>query len=483
MRYSNVNRKTMIPLSALVVVVLFLTVPVSSAWTAHGNTWIYSSGNSQLSFIGSKTNIMVENQGFAQNWEVMILNSTTPTTELMGYVGTYTEVIAKQYSVIRTFENNELRLSEVYSFTGNGMEQSVLIQNLQHYNQSFLVLYQLSTGGFSNVYVNGFQSKLINLGSGANGALLGQLSSKDWSLSSWSSLVSWKSSMSAFNSGFLFSMDGLSHMTLAFETTALVYNETYTIDPTITTFPVGNDVSSNSAKIYSYNAFGDVVLAGVISLSVNGPNVAEPTENDWNMQVGTTFESNSGPASGDSFSVNTISQTVSWTGNSAGTTNENVKYYLENDYFQNYQSSQALSMYTVGQFLYQLAKIILSVYGIPSINPFDFLQHSTPNYAYYNSFTKSYSAGLSWIPKLGYTTYYALGTYYPWYFPVFFQPSYMFGMDISNNFESPHFNGNTASNPVVNYFEYKVSIKVTNGLPNNIASGSDYVDFNIGQYA
>ena len=87
MRYSYVNGKTMISLSPLVVVILFLTVPVSSAETAHGNTRIYGSGNSQLSFIGSKTSIMVENLGFTQNWEVMILNGTTPTTELMGYVG------------------------------------------------------------------------------------------------------------------------------------------------------------------------------------------------------------------------------------------------------------------------------------------------------------------------------------------------------------------------------------------------------------
>lgn len=223
-------------------------------------------------------------------------------------------------------------------------------------------------------------------------------------------------------------------------------------------FPVKSNKNSPSAKIWEEKSSG-AKLVGVIALAVGGPNCPEAGTNTFHICPTISVNAKSG------YTVNKIKQTFSYISNSGNA------------------PGKAVHLKTVVNALFTVASAIASLYGIPVINPFDLLQHGTPNTKFVNSFSKCYNAGQEYNKGLGREVYNTLGTtYYNWNWPFeHFQPSYMFGFIIRTWFGgSPYYDHHNINNPVAIKFEYSVSLYLTNKY--GLFHTTTTIYFNAGEY-
>ncbi len=468
----------MVIVAILSVFLIFTSTTYSvGAISGNPNQPTYSYHGNSVTFSGNNALIGIGSESFAQSWAVMSINGSIPIALVPSLKRTYTEQIGEANLVIREYVNSMVKVSEIYSFANDSVEQSIVVQNLLHSNQSMAVFYNLNQRDAASTSELEISNNTTLQNTSSNGVYtLGNLI---WGVSIGNSTVSWRNSMSAMGGGILARGGFGESLTLAYSIPQLVYNETYSIDPSISQFPVTNNVNASGAQIWSYDALGNLHLAGIISISAYSDSVPVGGSTNFGTLFGANFEPNNGSAAGDDFDVNYISQSLEMTGNSGGIA-DSISYYVEDYYYQNYQSTSPSNMNSVLNILYDVAELIASYYGIPLVNPFDFIQHSSIDTYFTNSMTVTYNAGSSYNIRTGYTTYYGLGTNYG-FLDLSFKPSYLFGADTTDQFTSPA-NGYTYSNPLYVYFEYSVTLKVSNGYPNNIASGSQSTDFTLGQY-
>ncbi len=232
--------------------------------------------------------------------------------------------------------------------------------------------------------------------------------------------------------------------------------------------------NSPSAKIWEETSSG-AKLVGVIALAVGGPNCPEARTNTFHICPTISVNAKSG------YTVNKIKQTFSYISNSENAPGEAVHLKIEDSYYQNHESSNNLK--TVVNALFTVASAIASLYGIPVINPFDLLQHGTPNTKFVNSFSKCYNEGQEYNKGLGREVYNTLGTTYyncNWPFEQFQQP-YMFGFIIRTWFGgSPYYDHHNINNPVAIKFKYSVSLYLTNKYV--LFHTTTTIYFNAGEY-
>lgn len=466
----------------IVVCLLVFTVPSSalSFNNSNGKTWDLGGYSVTIEKTGM-AKLLIGSSVFKQSWKVGTIDHglfqfLTLVADKIYYINN-----THQKSVVRelTTNNGSVRINEIYSFINGGIDQSVTISNFGKVNISVIALYSVQIPNSHTVYSQGpFESQKLSLPSNSGSQSINLINHDTSALISDGYSVSWLSSMALFTMGAVDMQSYGDTVKLPFGPISIVQNETFTIDPTITQFPIRSGSYDNGAAVYDVNGN----LAGVVGLSVNGPNVPEPTENPWDMQVSTQFQ----PASTSTYGVNKITQTLQWTGNSAGATSssESVQYQVLQDYYQNYQNITPSVMNTTISFLLGLAEIIAGDWAIAVLIPFAILSFapSEPTNFYTNTLTRTYDAGQYYNLGLQREEYYTLGYNYG-FLDLYWKSVFIFGLELQNVFQSPHYDSNTYNNPVVNYFTYSASYTIVGPQGYDLCGGSDTIGFNIGQYA
>lgn len=461
-------------MSAIIILTILIFMSSSyaaSAQISNNSRTVYSYGDNSIYFDGNWAVLNVNNSTYAQSWDISAIHDGSIFTLMPNQTRTYTEQIGKEHVVIREFESTSLKLSEVYAFLGNCTEQSIVVQNLVQSNQTYVVRYHLDQSNRMNLEELGLMNNTTLYAEGQEEVI--GMQNSIWGLVEGNNEISWSQSISNLAGSIMAFGTFGEDLTLVYDTGRIIYNETYTIDPSISHFPVNNSADQSGAAIYSYNDYGNLVLAGTIGLSVNGPPLPEITTTTFLFSIGTSFNANNGSAPGDDFSVNRVSEWENITGNSAGIP-MSISYYLENDYFQNSDSTSPSTMSEVLQSLYDVAQVAASIYGIPLINPFAFIQHSSPDQYFTDNYSKTYDAGSAYNIRTMTTQYLGLTQNG--------KVAYLFGGIFNTGFTDQAY-GYTYSNPLYVYFTYAATLAVTNGYPNNIASGSQSIEYTLGTYS
>lgn len=423
----------------------------------------YSFYGQSITHVDHGAQVKINGHEFTQTWSVFSLQNNTPIKQ--HFSGLQEKLYKSGSSVSQLFisNNSNYKSLMIYTESANTNEQTLVLQNLNSINSTFIAEYTIKLPGPLHNYHErtSYGSSLPINWQSNSGEIFSIIPSSVSGLSLGKEGVSWAAAMSDFSAGFI-SLN--SHtLTLVFGPVTLVHNESYTIDPSYTTWPVtvrGDEI---------WNAVSESP-AGAIGLMLAGPGSAENTNNPFDLQLAVQFQPEPG------YYVNYMTQTAKWTGSSTGQTSS-VNMELEYTYYQNWGSTNNANMNSLGNALTTIGIMILNAYGIPVINPEAFVQHGNPNQGHNDAYTWTEDAGHYFAAQLEH--YPALGSSYDLFW---FKDSMLFGTYMRWTFNNPYYYGYTASNPVLEYFSYSSSIEVSNGGPNILLGGAISTSFSIGHY-
>ncbi len=476
------NKKIFIGVIMVIIFVTTAFIPIADNSNNISNSVINNKNdvrilNNKLSFFNYKSNVLMwsGNNLYKLNWDIYKIKNSSLIKQNYKLIN-IKSLNEGNKNVIINFKNNNTYMSEIYCYYNNGISSNLLIKNNNNnVNKTYVAAFTISSYNimkslsFKTVH-NNFNYNYIHINS--DSMKINNLK------------VSWDNSISIFDGGIIKYNNLGMETVLPFGSIHLVPDETYEIDPYISLedktydnglscFPVKSNKNAPSAKIWGETSSG-AKLIGVVALAVYVPNGPRETGTPFEMCESTSVNAKSG------YTVNKIEQALSYVSNSENAGNEAMYIDIENSYYQDHESSKNIK--TVVNALFTVASAIASIYGIPVINPFDFLQHGTPDAKYCNGFSKCYNAGKVYNKGLGRETYNTLGiTYWNWDWPFeHFKPSYMFGFYLCNHFKHPTYDNHNINNPVGVKFQYSVSLYLTNryGLFHTTTS----IDFTIGQY-
>lgn len=467
-----------IKILAVIGTFLLLSVVISTPASGMSFLWqgldVFNHQGNSIYFDGNNAVMTVGNQTAMQTWKLDVVQNGLYVTEALHYNRTYTETNGHMFSVIRDYQNNGVIASEIYSFINGGIEQTILVKNLLHSNQTYLVLFNVSQSHAGQMYEQGNTIYQSRIDTSSNS--ITWLDSSAVEVHSSNSVISWQNAAQNFLGGFISNERNRVGINLAFTTGQLAFNESYTIDPFYQNFPVSNNVQDSSAQIWSYSNVYGSFLAGVVATSIIGNSPSTAGTTTFLLTAGASFEPN--PNAPYSFGVNDVSLNVAETGNSIGY-NDPISYFVENDLYQNYVDNTYAQTSGLVSALSALANAILNAYGIPFINPLAFTNHANVNKYYTNTLYRDYNAGSYFNPRLGYTTYYILGYYYDLFL---WKNSYDFGVVTNTGWTNNPPSSYTINNPIIDNFQYTVQITVTDGLANNIQGTTITTSFQMGHF-
>jgi len=471
-------------LTSLALAAIMLVPGVSFAMTPAAPHVTYNFGDQKVTFTGDHVTISLGDHSYHVSWRVYMVTGTHLKQMHLTNIS-YRRIDTKyQNSAILRENNSYISLAEIFTF-GNAMDASIAVKNLMKVNETFVPTFSISTSRHTHVQIgNNVSSENLNLTANAYCPISSAIiPSNDWYVYQSKVTISWKQEYSIFHEGIILSSPSGNKISLPFGPITLSANQTYSVDPEIKPMVIahppggggGGGVSSFpvGTSSYIYDSNGNEI--GLISQSTDSQSEFE-TMTYFGPTIATSFS----PVSGSSWTVNSYVQDYCWIGNSAGSSYEMYMSILDN-YYQNHVDQEIGQMQTVLTVITDIANAA----GLPIPDLAYFLQYSsgisTKTLTY--GIQTSADAGCS-IIECDYGAYYynTLGYCYgPWYDPSF-QDSFIFGELMQNAFTDTSVGG-TQSNPVVNYFEYSVTMSVSNGaIDGPLYTGSSSLSFNIGQY-
>ncbi len=191
----------------------------------------YSYHNEMVRFVGSNAFIGFDGNMFPVSWNVFSpeqnRNSITIVKELFTHYTTKRIESVWQNSAVMIKWNHYVKIAEIFSFTNNGIDASIVVKNLNVTN-TYISTFSLGMGVNSTMNVNGFNPSCQNISSGT-----GIIPSSDWNVSVGNISVNWQSEDSIFHSGIVSETSLGDQIILPFETGVINHNQSYTIDPMI----------------------------------------------------------------------------------------------------------------------------------------------------------------------------------------------------------------------------------------------------------
>ena len=208
----------------------------------------YSYYNEMVRFVGSNAFIGFDGNLFPVSWNVFEANpnyspgpqanpfsiSTNNTNTSAPLIEeTFSNYTTKriesvwQNSAVMIKWNHYVKIAEIFSFTSDGIDASIVVKNLNVTN-TYISTFSLGMGINSTMAVNGFNPSCQNISSGT-----GIIPSNDWNVSVGNISVNWQSEDSIFHSGVVSQSASGDQIILPFETGVINHNQSYTIDPMI----------------------------------------------------------------------------------------------------------------------------------------------------------------------------------------------------------------------------------------------------------
>ena len=212
----------------------------------------YSYHNEMVRFVGSNAFIGFDGNMFPVSWHVFEANpnyspgpQTNPFAVSTNNTNTSAPLIEETFSNYSTTRiesvwqnsavmikwNHYVKIAEIFSFTNNGIDASIVVKNLNVTN-TYISTFSLGMGVNSTMNVNGFNPSCQNISSGTD-----IIPSSDWNVSVGNISINWQSEDSIFHSGIVSETSLGDQIILPFETGVINHNQSYTIDPMIYYYP------------------------------------------------------------------------------------------------------------------------------------------------------------------------------------------------------------------------------------------------------
>ena len=439
--------KIMVALIAIVMCLVNILPAASSAATAPQKSPEYKLGQTLVSFKQEYATIRIGSTVVYQSWKVYEYSDGQLSPIQLIWNKTIDVKHNTNPYYVQTATSSSANVGAITSDTAGGVEQSIVITNLLPENATFMVLYQLqvSSNGSLKVIGNNFDGKLSYRSYTNQIAQKYLLPITTNSVISNGVTVGWANAESKFAGGEASLTPSVNKLSATFGLIMIPRNGTFTIDPSISTYPV----EAGAFNVYdsSYNVLGEYTLSAMAPDNYVSPEV------DFSVSGATAYQ----PVNSN-YGVHEVKQTLAWNGDNLGNNPSNqpngVYLYWSNLYYQENGNSTAL--FNLLQVVMFILKDVATFYGVPFLDPFGFVQLSNPDNQGWNSVTNDQNAGVSTGKYIQYDN--VLGT--TWFLYGFipeFKWSYLFGLWTN----SDYFNYDPSSN-AIEEFTYTSTIWVVN---------------------
>ena len=220
--------------------------------TQNSSAVTYSYGNEYVQFRGGNAYLGFGNSIYPVSWSVYRVNafsnvyqpfsstSNSSPISLQSFTSHGTGRIENAYqnSAVMTESNANLSIAEIFTFMSNAIDASIAMENLNASNQTYISSFSISTGHHNHAFMGGFSPESV-VSSNGMGNKVFQISKQDWSISTGNLTVNWENEASVFSVGAYYSSPEGSEISLPFGPLTLRPNETYSIDPIISSPPNG----------------------------------------------------------------------------------------------------------------------------------------------------------------------------------------------------------------------------------------------------
>jgi len=205
----------------------------------------YTYNGITISMTGTNTLITMEGQSYNVNWDVTVLGSSGPQFMAFSNVSYSRINNTMQNSVVMLENNSLLKVAEVFSFSGNGVDASIAIKNLQGSDATIEAMFTMTTSLVSSVQLNGFFSSTKSSLSSVYPVVI---NSRYLSMDLGQVNVNWQNEGGIFGAGVVAKTGTNTVTALPFGPILLLPDETYSIDPVIS--PVeGNQVAASEPAV------------------------------------------------------------------------------------------------------------------------------------------------------------------------------------------------------------------------------------------
>ncbi len=227
-----------------VAVAALMVIPVMQY--ANGNharpATVYSYGNDFVSFSGQSSAIGLGPHVYPVSWSVFRVNplqyypaanghSPNPMKSEKFTHYRYSRIEnAVQNSAVMVRWNSHVRVAEIFSFLGNGIDASIAIENLNASGQ-FIGTFSMGMKHHDFATVSGFSPYGAHSSRGESASFI--IPSHDYTVYAGNVSVSWQNEASIFYAGMLTETPGSGSIALPFGPFTVNTNETYSIDPII----------------------------------------------------------------------------------------------------------------------------------------------------------------------------------------------------------------------------------------------------------
>ncbi len=251
----NEGRYKAIKFLAIITITVMIAMPlIQNIHSGFASTQLetYSYGNEMVRFVGPNAFIGFAGNMFPVSWQVLEANpnyspgpnvnnfpvstnnnnKSAPLIEetFNNYTTRRIESVWQNSAVMIKW-NHYVKIAEIFSFTENGIDASIVVKNLNITN-TYISAFYIGMGVNSTMAVNGFNSSCQNISSG-----MGIIPSSDWGVSVGNISVNWQSEDSIFHAGVVSENSMGDQIILPFETGVIYHNQSYTIDPLICYHP------------------------------------------------------------------------------------------------------------------------------------------------------------------------------------------------------------------------------------------------------
>ena len=443
----HITNKIMTAFIAIVMCFVIVRSAASSAATAPQKNQEYKLGQTLVSFRQEYATIRIGSTVVSQSWKVYeYLSGQLNPIQLIWKKTIDVKHNGNPYFV-QTATSSSINVGAITSGTAGGVEQSIVMTNLLPENATFVVLYQLqvSSNGSLKVIGNNFDGKLSYRSYTNEVAQKYLLPITTNSVISNGVAVGWANAESKFISGEATLAPSVNQISATFGVITIPRNGTFTIDPSISSYPV----EAGAFPVYdsSYNVLGEYTLSAMAPDNYVSPNV------DFSVSGATAYQ----PVNSN-YGVHEIKQTLTWNGDNLGNNPSNqpngVYLYWGDLYYQ--ENSNSTALFNLLQVVMIVLKAVATLYGVPFLAPFGFVQFSNPDNQGWNSVTNDQNAGVNTGKYTQYDN--VLGsTWFLYGFIPEFKWSYLFGLWTN----SDYFNYDPSSN-AIEEFTYTSTVWVVN---------------------
>lgn len=209
------------------------------------NKLVYSYNNETITFNGKNTYLGIGNALYPVEWSILKIDSAkaypmttsarTGTISLENFTIITHKRISNLYqnSVILTMQNNNVRVSEIFSFLNSGIDASISIKNMENSSSTFIAIFNIMTNHHNRAFLDGMNTIPLNTNNNgfSNNEFYSPIPTNYSSITIGHIKVNWKMESNIFHGGTVISAFPHDSTALFFSTTQLQPNSVYNIDP------------------------------------------------------------------------------------------------------------------------------------------------------------------------------------------------------------------------------------------------------------